>query len=90
MKENKVETNELVKSTNKLKNIIIWAGFFLLAALVGLTLAGAFSPPITDPLARFVSNKQCSFLVMDNVSKAICTDGTVYDVVQIGNPSPLP
>jgi hypothetical protein len=46
--------------------------------------------PKIDPMAQFITQKSCSFLVMPDVSRAICTDGTAYDVVQVGYPSPLP
>ena len=61
----------------------------IVVALVTFGVLSLFTPKI-DPMAQFITQKDCSFLVMPDVSRAICTDGTAYDVVQVGYPSPLP
>jgi hypothetical protein len=78
-----------VKS-NVTRNILLGASGLVLIGLLVITLLGGFSPT-SNPIDQFIAKKTCSFLVMDDVSKAVCTDGTVYNVVQIGEPvSPLP
>ena len=84
------EPKEVEKKSNTLKYSLIGVGVFLLVILIILTATGQFNPPKQNPLDQFTTQRNCSFLVMDNVSKAICTDGTVWDVTQIGSPVPLP
>lgn len=71
------------------KYILVGIGILLLLVLGILSLTGKFTPKI-NPLAQFTTDRTCSFLVMDNVSKAVCSDGTAWDVTQIGSPAPLP
>jgi hypothetical protein len=87
------ETKEVQKVPKKfsLRTILIGVAVFMLLALVLLTATGSFASPKTDPLGQFVTQKSCSFLVMGDISKEVCTDGTVYDVKQIGEAAtPLP
>lgn len=66
---------------------LILAGTFGVFLIV-LGIALSFLP--SNPLDKFSTRKTCTFLVMPDISRAICTDGTAYDVVQIGSPAPLP
>lgn len=85
------EPKEIKKDVNKLKVGLIGVGVFLLLVLFILSATGQFNQKIDDPMAQFVTQKTCSFLEMGEVSRAICPDGTVYDIEQIGGPSsPLP
>lgn len=93
---NQKELRESVSSEpkngmSKLKLFLIGVGVFLLLVLGVLAASGYLNPPKIDPMAQFVTEKTCSFLEMGEVSRAICPDGTVYDIEQIGGPSsPLP
>ena len=71
------------KTTKKIsgKTLLIGIAVLVLIALALLTSMGAFSEK-SDPVSQFTTQKSCSFLVMPGISKAICTDGTVYNVVQ--------
>lgn len=73
------------------KTIMIGVAVLVLVILALATTTGAFSAK-ADPMAQFTTQRTCSFLVMPGVSKAICSDGSVFDVKQTGEaatPSPL-
>ena len=65
------------------KTIMIGVAVLVLVVLALATTTGAFSAK-ADPMAQFTTQRTCSFLVMPGVSKAICSDGTVFDVKQLG------
>jgi hypothetical protein len=74
------------------KTIMIGVAVLVLVILALATTTGAFSAK-ADPMAQFTTQRTCSFLVMPGVSKAICSDGSVFDVKQTGEaatPAPLP
>ena len=74
------------------KTIMIGVAVLVLVVLALATTTGAFSAK-ADPMAQFTTQRTCSFLVMPGVAKAVCNDGTVFDVVQTGaaaTPAPLP
>jgi len=80
------------KITKKIsgKTLLIAGAVMVLIILALLTTAGAFASK-SDPLSQFTTQKTCSFLVMPGVAKAVCNDGTVYDVTQVGeSATPLP
>jgi hypothetical protein len=61
----------------------------IVVALVTFGLLSAFTPK-EDPMAQFITEKNCSFLIMPDMARAVCTDGTAYDVILVGVPAPLP
>ena len=74
------------------KTIMIGVAVLVLVILALATTTGAFSAK-ADPMAQFTTQRTCSFLMMPGVSKAICSDGSVFDVKQTGEaatPAPLP
>ena len=86
-----VEPSEIKTDKKKVRLAIGGVGIFVLLVLFFYNALGGFTPKIGDPLAQFTTKRQCSFLVMPDVSRAVCTDGTVFDVEQIGSPAdPLP
>ena len=72
-----------IKTAKKIsgKTLLIAGAVLVLILLALLTSTGAFASK-ADPVSQFTTQKSCSFLVMPGISKAICTDGTVYNVVQ--------
>jgi len=67
---------------------VVFALVLLAIAMIGLGLI--MLQPKGDPLAQFSTKRDCTFLVMPDVSRAVCVDGTVWNVQQVGAPAPLP
>lgn len=83
-----------LKGENEMKKN--WKAVLLVVAIclgVAAIAIGLIFPTLgttVDPLSQFTTQRNCSFLSMPDVARAVCTDGTVWNVQQIGSPVPLP
>ena len=79
------EITDAQEGRKNLKWLIIAGAVVVLIVVIGIV---NLIPARADPMAQFVTQKNCSFLVMGDISRAVCTDGTAYEVKQIGSPLP--
>jgi hypothetical protein len=89
-KQQTVLTPPVEQKSNRLRTVLMVFGLVLLVTFIGYIII-SYTPAPLNPMAQFITQKQCDFLAMPDMNRAVCTDGSVYDVVQIGSPqSPLP
>jgi hypothetical protein len=79
--------DENTDGTKKEKRLAKWilVSLFVVVLIVILFYTINWKP---NPMSQFETKKDCTFLIMPDISRAVCTDGTVYDVKQIASPLP--